>query len=231
MTEKPDRTQNILAKEESKALTVGEAAEIFSKMHKAMADFDQYRKLSFLTSMIDFTLHSVIVKPSRIHGKGVFARRDIKSGELITFYPADLMEYTPDKDRNKDKHKVAVLQSERLTTRFGNKFGSDQKNRDNDYAFTLSDEITITGHPSFEEGNYLGHLINDFGMCSDSARSIQMYNKLAPLRCNVVYRNFYDLHIGIVASKNIPAGSELLVQYGFTYWNTYHMKRMSIVLK
>ncbi len=37
-------------------------------------------------------------------GRGVFATRDIEKGELITMYPCDISEYTPNKDAWRNGH-------------------------------------------------------------------------------------------------------------------------------
>src|SRR5260221_13938658 len=39
----------------------------------------------------------VVLKESPIHGKGVFATSKIPKGSLITFYPADILSYYPNK--------------------------------------------------------------------------------------------------------------------------------------
>ena len=68
---------------------------------KQQKNMDHY-KVKSLTDRLPFELNNVILKQSNIHGRGVFTNKNINKGDLITFYPGDILEYYPNKDRYKE---------------------------------------------------------------------------------------------------------------------------------
>ena len=169
-------------------------------------------KLKQLSSIVPFGLNKVQVKPSNIHGNGVFATKDIKIGELITFYPGNIVECYPNKDRFKDGHYT-------LNYRGLNNI----KRGDNNYAFDVSDEYTIFGDKDFKtDPNYMGHLINDGAKSNLDPESIPIYIKISTQMANCDFHKIKDLHVAIIATKNINKGEELLITYGPSYWNSYN---------
>ena len=46
---------------------------------------------TLMNNMTFNKLDIVEVRNSKIHGKGVFAKRDIKENEILTFYPIDIL--------------------------------------------------------------------------------------------------------------------------------------------
>lgn len=181
-------------------------------------------KLHFLSFIMPFGLDSVIAKPSKTHGMGVFVKKNILIGELITFYPADFVEYSPDKNRHIPKHRVGVSRSARFVKSFG--LITDSNARNNDYACYINPKYTIIGEKTFvNDPNYLGHLINDGAKSDSTKKSNRIYSTISSLKANCKYYNLKGgLHVAIIATKNIKEGEELFITYGIPYWYSHNNK-------
>ena len=155
-------------------------------------------------------INKVEIKQSEIHGKGVFAKKNIKIGELITFYPGDTVEYYWN-GMNKELGRVLYWGESVIDT--------------HTYACAVGENHAIIGNPRFEDASYAGHLINDAGKHNSSVESMEEYYKDDKLKTNCDFYFFNDLHVGIRATKNVKAGEELLIPYGNGYWYTYNEKR------
>jgi hypothetical protein len=182
-------------------------------------------KIDFLTTIMPFKLDKVEVKPSSIAGNGLFAKKKILKDELITFYPGDIIEYTPKADRNTDGHMGISFYSKRFKKKFADAV-NDEKLRDNDYAYTVNKYYTIIGCQDFkDDANYLGHFINDSLRCeSDTKSGIVDYVYASTLKSNCTFYRLKDLHVAIIATKDILIGEELLMTYGPGYWETHNTK-------
>jgi SET domain-containing protein len=180
-------------------------------------------KLNFLSEIFSFAFDKVELKKSLIHGLGVFAKQNINKDEIITFYPGDFVEYTPNEDSHLPNHLTILYRSQR----FENKFGevSDLKYRDNDYAFEVNSFYGIIGCNHFtDDPNYLGHFINDGAKTNSTEKSNEIYLQISNLKRNCKFRIIKDLHVAIVATKNINIGEELFIRYGLNYWHSFNNK-------
>ena len=72
-----------------------------------------------LSMMLPHGLNKVELNKSSIHGYGVFAKQNISEGELINFYPADIVKEYQNKDGDVDVHIEFILRSERFEEQFG----------------------------------------------------------------------------------------------------------------
>lgn len=138
------------------------------------------------------------------HGRGVFATRDIKKGEVATLYPIHAYINSNSKGRGRITGGVAY-----------------------DWAYCLTHSPTKAIHQGDKdeaEPLFLGHLFNDF------YPTVEDFKDKKNLRKNLIK---YCLHgfayenttfemgkhfIMMKASKDIKAGEELLVGYSPTYW-------------
>lgn len=173
-----------------------------------------YLKFDFLTKIHDFQFDFVYAKKSKVHGLGVFAKIPIKKGDLITFYPCDVLEFTPNKDRHVPGHSTAKFESLRYSKAFKN------IPPDNDYAFEIDKYYTIVGEKSFTDNpNYLGHLINDGAKCPKDKRGFDIYQQVSFIKSNCKFQVLKEgLHIAIIATKDIDIDQELFIPYGVSYW-------------
>ena len=156
------------------------------------------------------TLFPVVCKKSRIHGKGVFATRDIQENEALTLYPPDgLLIRVGDASWRQFKTGDAKPQMplETLIDR---------------YSYMLMEErdmdgVRLVGFPELDQDSaYLGHLINDAaGPCE---REKQYWDR-ACKRINALPKRVNSAaHVMYVAARDIPKGSEVLTAYGPEYW-------------
>jgi hypothetical protein len=181
-------------------------------------------KLNFLSKIFPFAFDKVKLRKSLIHGFGVFAKQNINKGEIITFYPGDFVQYCPNEDMYVPNHLTMIYRSQR----FENKFGevTDAKYRDNDYAFEVNSFYGIIGCNHFtDDPNYLGHFINDGARTNSTEKSNEIYLQISNLKRNCQFHILKDLHVAIVATKNINIGDELFIRYGLNYWHSFNNKK------
>jgi hypothetical protein len=182
-------------------------------------------KLDNLSFILPFELNKVELKKSNIHGYGVFAKQQILKNELITFYPGDFVEYYPNADGAINNHITTVYRSERYENQFGNNIHSDisKKYRNNDYRYDINEHYSIIGCSYFkDDSNYLGHFINDGAKTNSTEKSNKIYIKISSIKNNCNFYSLKDLHIAIIAIKDIEIGEELFIRYGIGYWNSYN---------
>lgn len=179
------------------------------------------KKLEFLTHILQFELGvGIELKKSSIHGMGVFATHNISKNEWITCYPGDIVEYIPNADRNVPNHVTCCFQSFRFEDKHGKngyKFNYDA------YKFDLDESYSIVGCPDFKDDpNYMGHFINDGAKSNSTAKSDEIYSKITQLKSNCCFYSMKDLHVAIIATRDIQIGEELLTSYGCGYWRSYN---------
>lgn len=145
----------------------------------------------------------VEVRPSSIHGNGVFATRNINVGEFITFYPGDVLLYEPE-DKNS---KVARYWSERYIFKHNCNIDKIYEEVSNDYWCKVDNCYSLWGDPSFiDKPCYIGHIINDAP-------------DLKPEKCNSQFHILKNgMGVAICSIKPIKKDEEILLSYGPTYW-------------
>jgi SET domain len=157
------------------------------------------------------SLNCVEVKPSPIHGNGIFAKRDIEAGKVVTLYPC---------------HGIII----------GNIAGCQKKHekymshfKPSDYKVILGreDNAFAFGIPEIYSECLSGHLINDSFAdvnCFDSTSNENDFGKNAVAYMLQSIKNDNCSLISakncvyVKATKNILAGEELFCSYGFGYW-------------
>jgi len=177
-------------------------------------------RLNLLGEMFNYSIDAVELKKSNIHGRGVFASRNILIHEVITFYPADIARYHVD-GRPCDKD---------VSTQMGRIYGKGISEESrikvetnpgvyDEYKFDMDPFVDITGTPENDKNqNYLGHFINDGAKCSNDPRSIDIYHRISGIKLNCEFCPLNNLHVAVVATKNISKGEEILCSYGPNYW-------------
>jgi hypothetical protein len=168
---------------------------------------------TLMNNMTFNKLDIVEVRNSKIHGKGVFAKRDIKENEILTFYPIDIL-------------KLQVDDSTYIAS-FSNRFLSKHEVKNHDkyeiYQYGMPNGNIIIGCPDFiNNNNYIGHMINDISIHNKTKKSIKQYKKNSK-KCNCMYYNCsdFDLYVPIVSTKDIRKDEELFTSYGVQYWNNF----------
>ena len=112
--------------------------------------------------------------------------------------------------------------------KYGKNIHSDifKKYRNNDYAYDINEYYAIIGYEYFkDDSNYhLGHFINDGAKTNSTENSNKIYNEITRIKMNCIFYNLKDLHIAIIATKDIEFGEELFISYGIEYWNSFNKK-------
>lgn len=178
-------------------------------------DFNENKKMGVI-------LDNVVIKESNIHGKGVFAKKDIKKGEIITLYPGDVAIYLPE-GNNGDKTLSYNFFSDRMASKAeeGKNYLDLSK-----YSYSIDTKHIISGCPDFVDNpSYLGHMINDRFVCDYDKITPEIYLELSMKKTNSMFVPIADnIQVAIVARRDIKAGEEIFISYGVQYWNVMRKK-------
>lgn len=183
-----------------------------STLSKKEMNIDKLR-IDLMTKSLFSDLDIVEVRKSEIHGNGVFAKRDIKINEIITFYPAHILQLYIGNNES-------ILA---FSNKIKEKHTDSPVNHINDhYKYSCNNRNILIGDPTIiDDSNYLGHLINDSIMHDKTKKSRKLYNNLSNIQANCDFNNFepYYLYIPIISTKFIKKDEELFVSYGAQYWD------------
>ncbi len=179
---------------------------------------DSFTFCNFISIRLPLKLNKCQVRKSLVHNNGVFATQNIKKLELITLYPADIVKIYPDgRGTTKGLVKYGYYNRTSMPKEYHIIDREDARLQLlHHYDFELNPKVSIIGHPKIiDNPAYLGHMIND--SCNNGKDEAE-YNKSLQ-NSNVVAKPIYDYkYIVIIASRNIQAGEELFLSYGFKYW-------------
>lgn len=152
-------------------------------------------------------------------GRGLFASRDIRAGELITLYPGDALLYWHDGNRMAQNGRVCSgvvfgahipdceRDTERVTTRNARQ-----------YELQASSTISCVGDPRLSSDPvYLGHLANDGSCCTEPERA-EAYRTESAAAQNADHVTLEGCQLATQATRDIRAGEEVLVSYGEGFW-------------
>ena len=181
-------------------------------------------KLQSLNVILKFDLDKCYIGKSNLEkaGNGLFAKKDLLKGEIITFYPGDVASYVPNGDMVKSEH----VSLETYSQRFKNQFEDNIKNERevsaslNKYTYDVDDNYRIIGSPFFKDNtNYMGHFIND-----GAAEFDDSYLGMSTLKSNCGFYQLDGLHVAVISTTNIKKDEEFYITYGMKYWKN-HNKR------
>ncbi len=165
------------------------------------------------------------LKESNIHGLGVFTKVNIPKDEIVTVYPAHMVRIKDQLIGYGDvvnQYNTPELQKEILK-----------------YAYNVSAAQQIMGDPKqISKKHLLGHMVNDgykvpsqYGIAPmDVVKDITKY-----VICDNIYNNCKYSKMGpsvvIKTVRDVMAGDELLVPYGFNYWSAMSDAKISLALQ
>lgn len=184
------------------------------------------------------TLSNCYCKESPIHGLGVFTRRDLSPGEIITFFPADVV-----LQQDTVKGETMVHCSFRTRNAIQDQWpnASNQELRrcipDSIRALpwlwdhlTVCQDVAVAGDPAYhDDPAFLAHMCNDGARLNlatiDKFRTNpDLQDKLYDVytRVSLFKRNADLCRMGplifLVAIHSIAAEQEILVSYGEHFW-------------
>jgi hypothetical protein len=157
------------------------------------------------------SLNCVEVKPSPIHGNGVFAKRDIEAGKIVTLYPC---------------HGIIIDNISGCQQKY-KKYMSHFNPCDYKVILGRDDNAFAFGIPEIYSECLSGHLINDSFAdvnCFDSASDENDFGKnvVAYMLQSIKNDNCSLISakncVYVKSTKNILVGEELFCSYGFCYW-------------
>lgn len=177
-----------------------------------------------LKTRLDFLppLRTVQIGSSSVDGQGLFATRDMLEGQIMTFYPGDVLAYwhgntsRPSKvtwDSHVPPELVESIQGD-----LGRLLSYELSDSSNDGFYSL------IGHPELvDDPNYLGHMLNDGAQWHEDD-STEAYERASALSANAEFMCIHGCHYAVVASRRIDRGEEIFASYGLRYWRR-HWKR------
>jgi hypothetical protein len=189
------------------------------KKPKTIQDYDR-KHVALAERLLDvpIPLDKVEVRESPIHGRGVFAKKKVSKGELITVYPAHYVSVHPEGHSNPG---AFGLMGSALAERSGSILTEIMRRS---YSFDVTDHYVIYGHPDLiDDPVFLGHMIND-GAKGHSTKTnydqkdSSVYDKVSLALSNAEFELLGGLCVCVVATKEINIGDEVLVTYGYPYW-------------
>jgi hypothetical protein len=178
-------------------------------------------RMHFLGLILPFPVDVVELRPSRVHGRGVFAKRKISKNEIVTFYPGDMVSWHANGRHPDDPTYVGIgmdHEGDGLTMSAKVNY---EKDRDcyNDYSTMVVPFYDVIGTPENDKNPaYLGHFINDAAKANKDERSIPIYNAISQAKANVKFMSIHDLHVAIIATRDIEADEEIYIPYAAKYW-------------
>lgn len=167
-----------------------------------------------LLTKYDFNLENADVRPSTIHGNGIFASNDIKKNTVITLYSADMLETVKNK-------KAKVWEYEHSYSDEDKDLNIKPEDYDG-YIFQVNKLTSVGGNlNNISNRSYIGHILNDISAPSTLQAELE-YSKGTGYNC--MFQNVLDCHIAIIATRDIKKDEELFISYGVEYWKYINSK-------
>lgn len=168
---------------------------------------------------LPITINKCVIQNSSIHGKGVFALRDIKQGELITLYPPDYIKYI---SRLTGKGSEQTWYHCQYSSGGHLEYDIDMSrlNELDLYSFSINDSFHIMGDPLLlDNPGYLGHMINDGAAITEHGEEHErIYCSHSLSLANSVLVTSKHCIVMVYALRDIHKGQEILTSYGSDYW-------------
>mmetsp|Transcript_23155 Transcript_23155/g.35118 ORF Transcript_23155/g.35118 Transcript_23155/m.35118 type:complete len:260 (-) Transcript_23155:306-1085(-) len=155
----------------------------------------------------NLSLNRTFIGPSKIAGRGLFARFNCKKGDLLTCYPGDALVISPD-----DEEEWVILWGDHVneTREIEELLG---------YIIHACDDFGVLGSPSLDQDPaYFGHFANDGASMPLTEASLGVYVIDSNEKANAMHESLDDCHMVTIATRDIAAGEEILVTYGPDYW-------------
>lgn len=168
------------------------------------------------------------VRTSAIHGRGLFATKDLPRNALLTLYPPDAVLIQDGTD------KFAILLNPSSTT-----VPPEEIRRG--YGATIDTNIVVVGYPDVDHGKmFQAHIANDGAKGSlsmldkpeDVARERVIYTAVSSQKQNgaLVRHKSVPEWICLRTTRPVHTGEEILITYGYGYWlgnNFFHAMKKS----
>ena len=145
-------------------------------------------------------------RPSKIHGMGVFATRDIEPYTFITMYPCDGIGCILEGMGGYHAWNYGWCPEDNA---FRSRYSQELPGPPGTW------QVDVVGNPDLhDDPHFLGHMINDAAVCK-KASHIGVYRAVVQKKSNCMFSPDLCAHFSI---KAIAAGEEILSCYGADYW-------------
>lgn len=155
------------------------------------------------------------VAPSEKHGNGLFAGKNLKKGDIITFFFPYYMETIVKSDFENENEGISIIP---IISRKTLKESEMPLMRRCENA--IDDKTLIIGDPKINnDSRFLGHFINDACDFYSDITQLQYEKQITDKVNTCLIRYETDPRIlYAVAYKDIERGQEFLSSYGWNYW-------------
>ena len=150
------------------------------------------------------------VRPSPIHGDGLFAAEDLPAGTLATLYAPDLTVdasgdgFALDADMEASGRRLHWVYPPGLVT---------------SAVPAGSERFHVSANPARRDAGWLGHVANDGAECSGGDDdSLMRYLAASRARRNGCFVPLCVPLMGLVLTEDVAAGDEILVTFGYDSW-------------
>lgn len=164
-------------------------------------------------------INTCYVDISPIHGKGLFAARNLKKGDIITFFFPYFLETVVKSDNHDilDNPEEGVSILPIISRRSLNSHDIHQmrhcENRILDNVYLMGDPHETT------DARFLGHIVNDACEFYSGITELEYDEQISMKANSCLVKNVHEPRLlYIVAYKNIEAGEEILSYYTWAYW-------------
>jgi hypothetical protein len=166
-------------------------------------------------------INNVDVRKSPIHGQGIFATKQIKKGEIITFYFPYFLEHVYKDSNDTSKENEGIILVPIISRRDFNLENNGELLAMRRGAIKIDKDFYLVGDDQYiADHRFLGHLVND--PCDFSKGKIDsiMYEQEIIQKANssVISYDKDRRFIYLSATKTIEIDEEVLVPYGCRYW-------------
>lgn len=162
----------------------------------------------------------VTVRPSTIHGRGLFATTSFSPGDLLTIYPPHVGVFFPE---GRSIHPDMLVVKHGLVHRMIDHevlFSETLLRQYESYNMKISDQLTIVGLPMYDQDSrLLAHFAND-GARGHTVADKPVYERVAKQKNNAAFIRYCSVFVALVATKPIDSDEEILVTYGHEYWTS-----------
>lgn len=178
------------------------------------------------TRFRNLAIHRTEVRSSSVHGKGLFATRDIFENELITLYPGDALLAWDSDGPGPRGCPLRAVYGPHVTTK--EQADSDfflLQDTARDYEIVTGKRRSVVGDPKRDrDAAYLGHMANDaINNNNNNNRGEQQQQPKEQQQVNAVNLTLEGCHTVTLATRLIKKDQEILVSYGEGYWKSKMM--------
>lgn len=199
--------------------TIEEINKITKKISEINDDINNLRTLFGFHIPIPLKYNNVEIRQSSIHGKGLFATKDIPKDVVITFYPAHALLWNGKFVPN-DKDPKLITNRDEISRYYGN-------------YISFTDNMEVIGNPTNTSNKLLlGHMINDASgnvfqdVKFDRTKDLKEFKNLVAeyyikglkkKNCRLT-TDTNKIITCVVTTREVKKDEEILTYYDPTYW-------------